>query len=179
MTNNMSYKVHISEISVIGYLQRAAMLQVLIITMLEMIMLSLLPKVPTTTESRLCVNCEKLSTRWNICMKKRTRMFMFGIGSQFKSRYIFKLLASKGPMDGKGEKVKNVILRKVKSVQLVVHSPLELFEAVTKFFPPIHSVYLPENQNIVEPKDLRMARKIDQMLKIHDLERKCRQNGNS
>ena len=42
------------------------------------------------------------------------------MGSQFRSRYIFKLLAIKGPMDGIGGTVKNVILRKVKSGQLMV-----------------------------------------------------------
>ena len=76
-----------------------------------------------------------------------------------------------------GRTVKNVIPRKVKSGQLVVHSPLEVSEAVTKFVPSIHSVYLPENKNIVEPEDISMARKIDQTLKIHKLERKCIQNG--
>ena len=85
------------------------------------------------------------------------------MGSRFKCRYIFKLLASKVPMDGVGGTVKNVIIRKVKSGQLVVHSPLDVSEAVTKFVPSIDSVYLPENENIVEPED--MARKIDQTLK--------------
>ena len=66
-------------------------------------------------------------------------------------------------MDGVGGTVKNVIIRKVKSGQLVVHSPLDVSEAVTKFVPSIDSVYLPENENIVEPED--MARKIDQTLK--------------
>ena len=45
ITRKMPYKVHISEINVSGYLQRATMLKILIITMLEII-LSLLPKVP-------------------------------------------------------------------------------------------------------------------------------------
>ena len=70
------------------------------------------------------------------------------IGSQFRSRYILKLLASKDPMDGVGGTVKNVILRKVKSGQLVVHSLLEVSETVTRFVPSIHSVYLTENKNI-------------------------------
>ena len=39
-----------------------------------------------------------------------------GMELQFRSRYIFKLLASKSTMDGIGGKVKNVILRKVKPV---------------------------------------------------------------
>ena len=59
-----------------------------------------------------------------------------------------------------GETAKNVILRKVKSGQLVVHSPLEIFEAITKFIPSIHSVYLPKNENIFEPEDISMARKL-------------------
>ena len=54
-----------------------------------------------------------------------------GIGSKFRSRYIFKLLAGKGPMDRIGETVKNAILRKVKSSQLFVHSLLEFSESVT------------------------------------------------
>ena len=87
------------------------------------------------------------------------------MGSQFRSHYIFKLLASKDAMHGIGRTVKNVILRKVKSGQLVVHSPLEVSKAVTKFVPSIHSVYLPESENIVQPEDISMARKISQTLK--------------
>ena len=66
-------------------------------------------------------------------MKKRTRMFMFGVESEFRSCFIFELLASKGPMDGIEGMVKNVILRKVKFGQLVVHFPGELSGTVTKF----------------------------------------------
>ena len=136
ITSKMLYKLHITEIIVLGYLQRVAMLKVLIITMLEMTMLSLLPEVPTTIGSRLWVACKKLSTRWNICMKKHTNFYVWsdGMGSQFRSRYIFKLLASKDPMDGIRGTVKNVILRKVKSSQLVIHSLLKVSEAVKNLF---------------------------------------------
>ena len=79
ITSKMPYKKHISEINVLGYLQRVAMLKILIITMLEMIMLSLLPKVPFKIESRLLVVYKKLSKRSSTCIKKRTRMFMFGV----------------------------------------------------------------------------------------------------
>ena len=61
----------------------------------------------------------------------------------------------------------------------MVHSPLEVSEAVTKFAPPIHAVYLRENENIVEPEDKSMSRKIYLTLKIHKLERKCIQNGDT
>ena len=75
----MPYKKHISEINVLEYLQRVAILKVLIITMLEIIILSLLPKVSTTIESRLLVVYKKLSLRSSTCIKKRSRMFMFGV----------------------------------------------------------------------------------------------------
>ena len=60
-------------------------------------------------------------------------------------------------MDPLGETVKKDILREVKSIQLVVYSPFEFSEAVTKFVPSIHSIYLPEIENIVEPDDISMA----------------------
>ena len=74
ITSKMPYKKHISEINVLEYLQRVAILKVLI--MLEIIILSLLPKVSTTIESRLLVVYKKLSLRSNTCIKK---MFMFGV----------------------------------------------------------------------------------------------------
>ena len=46
----------------------------------------------------------------------------------------------------------------------MVYSPFEFSEAVTKFVPSIHSVYLPEIENIVEPDDISMAWEIDQTL---------------
>ena len=72
---------------------------------------------------------------------------------------------------GTEKTVKNVTLRKPKPGELVVHSLLEFSKAVTKFLSSIHSVYLPENENIVEPEDISMARGINQTLKIYKLER--------
>ena len=82
-------------------------------------------------------------------------------------------------MNGIGGTIKNVFLRKVKSGQLVVHSPVQVSKTVTKIVPLIHSVYLPENKNIAESEDISMARKTYQTLKIHKLERKYIQNGNT
>ena len=65
-----------------------------------------------------------------------------GMELQFRSCYIFKLLARKDPTDAIGRMVKNVIFIKVKAGQLLLHSPLEVSEAVTKFVPSIHAVYL-------------------------------------
>ena len=60
----------------------------------------------------------------------------------------------------------------VKSGQLVVNYPLEFSETVTKFILSIHFVCLPENENVFELEDISMARKINQTLKIQNLEKK-------
>ena len=82
-------------------------------------------------------------------------------------------------MDGIGGAVKNIIFKKVKSDQLVVHSPLEVSGSVTKFVLSIHSIYLRVTENIVEPEDISMARKIDQAFKIDKLEIKFSQKGDT
>ena len=74
-------------------------------------------------------------------------------GAQFRSRFIFQLLAGtmflnkslcwfyneehhgKIPMDD--GTIKNVIFRKVKSGQIVVHTPKEFSDAAMKFVPSI------------------------------------------
>lgn len=83
------------------------------------------------------------------------------IGSQFRSRYVCKLLGStllpektislyyneryhdKDLMDGI-----------VKSGQSAVYFPLKLFEALVRFFLSFNSVYLPGNENIFEPENV-------------------------
>ena len=47
------------------------------------------------------------------------------------------------------------------------------------FFSSIHLVYLSEKEDIIDPEHVSKTRKIDQTLKIHKLERKCRQNGDT
>ena len=59
----------------------------------------------------------------------------------------------------------------------MVYSLFNFSEAVTKFVPSIHSVYLTENENVVQPEDISKAKKIHQTLKKLKLERKCSQNG--
>ena len=112
------------------------------------------------------------------------------MGAQLRSWFVFQILAGtilpnkslmwlynehhhgKDPMDGVGGTVKNVIFRKVKSGQVVIYSTQEFSEAVKTLVPAIHAVYLPENENIIEPKGIKSSRKIKETLKIHKLERK-------
>ena len=63
----------------------------------------------------------------------------------------------KGPMDGVGGTIKNVIFRKVKLGQVVVHTPKEFFDAAMKFVPSIITVYLPRSNEIVEPESIHQA----------------------
>ena len=65
----------------------------------------------------------------------------------------------KGPMDGVGGTVKNVVFRKVKSGQVVINSSQEFSDAVKSFVPSINAVYLPESESIIEPKKHRMYEK--------------------
>ena len=82
-------------------------------------------------------------------------------------------------MNGVGRTVKNVVFRKVKLGKVVIYSPLEFFEAIKTIVPAIHAVYLPESENIIEPKGIQSSRKIKETLKIHKFERKVDPNGNT
>ena len=92
-----------------------------------------------------------------------------GMEIQSRSRSIFQLLArtmffskslcwfyneghhGKVPMDDVGETIKNVIFQKVKSGQVVVHTPKEFSDAAMKFVSSVITVYLPKSDEIVEP----------------------------
>ena len=108
-----------------------------------------------------------------------------GMGAHFRSRFNFPLLAGtmflnkslcwfyndrhhgKVPMDYVGGTIKNVIFRKVKSGQVVVHTPKEFFDAAMKFVPSIFTVYLPRSDKIVEPESIHQAPSIPKTLSIH------------
>ena len=105
------------------------------------------------------------------CGKSFTNVVLWsdGMGTQFRSRFIVQLLAGKMflkkslywfynkghhgklPMDDVGGTIRNVILWKVKSGQIVVHTSKEFSDAAMKFVPSIITVYLPKSDEIVEP----------------------------
>ena len=55
---------------------------------------------------------------------------------------------------------------------MVIYSPLGFSEAVKTVVSAIHAVYLPESENIIEPKGIESSRKIQETIKIQKLERK-------
>ena len=110
-----------------------------------------------------------------------------GTGAQFQSRFIFQLLAGtmflnkslcwfynerhhgKGPMDGVGGTTKNVIFRKVKSGQIVVHTPKEFSDAAMKFVPSSITVYLPRSDEIIHAESIHQAQSIPETLQSTNL----------
>ena len=131
------------------------------------------------------------------CSKSFTNVVLWsdGMGTQFRSRFIFQLLAGKMflnkslcwfyneghhgkvPMDDVGGTIKNVIFRKVKSGQIVVHTPKEFSDAAMKFVSSIITVYLPKSDEIVEPESIHQVLSIPETLLIHKLVRQVNSRG--
>ena len=118
-----------------------------------------------------------------------------GMDTQFRLRFIFQLLAGKMflnkslcwfyneghqgkvPMDDVGETIKNVIFRKVKSGQIVVHTPKEFSDAAMEFVSSIITVYLPKSDEIVEPESIHQVPSTPETFLIHKLLRQVNGRG--
>ena len=70
-------------------------------------------------------------------------------------------------MDDVGGNIENVIFRKVKSSQIVFHTPKELSDAAMKLVPSIITVQLPRWDEIVDPESIHQAPSIPKTLSIH------------
>ena len=131
------------------------------------------------------------------CGKSFTNVVLWsdGMDTQFRSRFIFQLLAGtmflnkslcwfyneghhgKVPMDDVGGTIKNVIFRKVKSGQIVVHTPKEFSDAAMKFVSSIITVYLPKSDEIVEPESIHQVPSIPETVLIYKLVRQVNGTG--
>ena len=83
----------------------------------------------------------------------------------------------KVPMDDVGKTIKNIIFRKVKPGQIVVHTPKEFSDANMKFVSSIITVYLPKLDEIVEPESIHQVPSIPETLLIHKLVRQVNGRG--
>ena len=128
-----------------------------------------------------------IDTVETVCGKWFTNAVLWSddMGTPFRSRFIFQLLAGtiflnkslcwfcnerhhgKVLMDDVGGTIKNVILRKVKSGQIVVHTPKKFSDAAMKFVSSIITVYLPKLDEIFEPERIHQAPSIPKTLSIH------------
>ena len=131
--------------------------------------------------------------------KKFKRLIIWSdeMGTQFRSPFVFKILSSslfmekelswyynewhrgKGPMDGVGGTLKNVVFQQVKSNKVVIYTPEEFAQAAMKFVPSIQTFYLPKESKITEPEGIESAPLIKETLKIHKLERFINNRGES
>ena len=131
------------------------------------------------------------------CGKSFTNVVLWsdGMGTQFRSRFIFQLLAGtmflnkslcwfyneghhgKVQMDDVGKTIKNILFRKVNSGQIVVHTPKEFSDAAMKFVSSIITVYLPKSDEIVEPESIHQAPSIPETLLIHKFVRQINDRG--
>ena len=73
--------------------------------------------------------------------------------------------------------MKNVIFRKVKSGQIVAHTPKEFPDAAMKFVPSIITLYLYKSDKIVEPERIHQAQSIPETLSIHKFVRQINDRG--
>ena len=80
-------------------------------------------------------------------------------------------------MDYIGGTIKNVIFRKVKSRQIVIHTLKEFSDAAMKFVPSIITVYLPISDEIVEPESINQSLSIPKTLSIYKFVRQINDRG--
>ena len=80
-------------------------------------------------------------------------------------------------MDYIGGIIKNVIFRKVKSGQIVIHTHKEFSDAAMKFVPSIITVYLPISDEKVEPESINQSLSIPKTLSIYKFVRQINDRG--
>ena len=74
----------------------------------------------------------------------------------------------KGPMDGVGGTVKNMIFQHVKSNKFVINGAKDFAEYANKII-NISCLYLAENEIMAEPQDIETSPKILKTLKVHQV----------
>lgn len=119
---------------------------------------------------------------------KKIIIWSDGCASQFRSRYVFKLLSTyrpdlsiewhyneahhgKGPMDGIGGTIKNVVFRQVKSGKTIINSAEDFCKAANQFCPSIATLFQQSEVLLKEPVDIQKAPVIPSTLKIHKFKR--------
>ena len=80
-------------------------------------------------------------------------------------------------MDDVGGTINNVILGKVTSGQIVVHTPKEFPDAVMKFVSSIITVYLPKSNELVEHESIHQPPSIPKTHSIDKFVRKINDRG--
>ena len=77
----------------------------------------------------------------------------------------------KGPMDGIGGTLKNVVFRQVKSGRIIINSEKDFCKAANQFCPSITTLFQKADVILSEPDDIEEAPIIPGTLKTHKLTR--------
>ena len=129
-------------------------------------------------------------------MKDSLKKFIWwsdGCSSQFNSKYIFALMTHfdksvqlkwhynethhrKGPMDGVGRTIKRVVFGLVKLNKFTINTAEEFATEVSKTVSSIQSVYLSQDDEIIEPSFVKVAPYIQGTLDTHYVQ--CSFNSN-
>lgn len=121
-------------------------------------------------------------------LKINAMVWSDGCASQFRSRYVFKLLSGidssinltwcynerhhgKGPMDGVGGTLKNSIYRDVMSGKCVIDTPKQFADYAQQSIKGLTSLYLPAAEVMAEPVGIDLAPKIPETLQVHMVRR--------
>ena len=91
--------------------------------------------------------------------------------SNFDGTYYNERQHGKGPMDGVGGTLKNLVYRDVMSSKCYIRNTEEFSNYVNKVVNGITSIYLPEGEQLTEPEDIDNSPKILETLSIHKLAR--------
>ena len=119
-----------------------------------------------------------------------------GCSAQFRSKYVFALTSlfpsnfnvtryynerhhGKGPMDGIGGCVKNVVYRAVMAGREVIKTPEEFAKCADRLVKGVHCVYQPIEEMLEEPEYIKEAPYSTnmQILKVHKAHRVITRNG--
>ena len=111
-----------------------------------------------------------------------------GYSAQFHSRFTFKLLSSinlslnstwcynerqhsKGPIEDTGRSLKSCVYRNVMSGKYVTDAPKQFAEHADKAVKGITSLYLPAEDVLIEPDNIKASPRIKDTLQIHMIKR--------
>ena len=123
-------------------------------------------------------------------------MWSDGCVTQFRSRFIFKLLANyrrdvqlgwsynethhgKDPMDCIERTIKNVVFGQVKSGRVIINSAEEFSVAANKFVPSIATLFQKEKDLLCELDDINQSPCIPATLQIHKFVRSSTAEGST
>ena len=80
-------------------------------------------------------------------------------------------------MDDVGITIRNIIFRKLKPGEIVVHTPKEFFYVAMKLVPSIITVYLPISDKTVQPESIHQLSSSPETLSIHKFVQQINERG--